>query len=187
MSIIINEFQLSDDLGSISLDIASDFAYDYVRIYVGDAYLTSVYYDVPIVTTIDGNGRISLVATIVASQLGEEAPLTDIYILSMMDEHNEITEAGIWSLEAPSQCLANQVLNYPNPCNDCKGITSINITFMNIEATVSFLSLGSFEKALTTLAVIEKMCTDYGVFTVPTAEACSGIGCWIIENDFIVT
>lgn len=185
--IIINEFKLSDDLATISLKLASEFDYDYVRIYVGNDYLTDIYYDVPIITTIDGDGKIALDATIYASQLGVEVPLTDVYILSAKDEKSQTKEAGIWSLEAPSQCLANMVLNYPNPCNDCKGITAINIMYMNIESTVMFLALSNFEKSLKTLDVVKKMCPDYGQFSIPAEGACpGGIGCWIIEDDFIV-
>ena len=186
--IIINEFKLSDDLATISLDVSSDFDYEYIRIYAGNNYLTQVYYDVPFIgTVIDINGRIQLVATVYASQLGVEVPMTDIYILSVKNDKSETVEAGIWSLEAPSQCLANMVLNYPNPCNDCKGITAINIMYMNIEATVMFLSLSSFEKALKTLDIVKKMCPDYGQFSISAIGACpGGIGCWIIEDDFIV-
>jgi len=187
--IIINEFKLSDDLSSITLSIASDFDYDYVRIYVGDNYLTNQYYDVPIPkpNVIDSNGRIAIDTVIYASQLGDSTPLTDIYILSVEDEKSNKSEAGIWSLEAPSQCLANLVLNMPTPCNDCKGITNINIMYMNMEATIMFLASNDFIKALKTLNIVETMCPYYGEFTIPTDGACpGGIGCWIIEDDFIV-
>lgn len=185
--IIINEFKLSDDLATISLKLASDFDYTYVRIYVGNDYLTKQYYDVPLNTYTDTDGRIALEATIYASQLGVEVPLTDIYILSVEDNNKLLVEAGIWSLEAPSQCLANMVLNYPTPCNDCKGITAINIMYMNMESTVMFLALGSFEKALKTLDTVKLMCPDYGQFSISPEGVCpGGIGCWIIEDDFIV-
>jgi len=187
--IIINEFKLSDDLASITLSIASDFDYDYVRIYVGNNYLTNQYYDVPIPkpNVIDSNGRIAIDTVIYASQLSESAPLTDIYILSIKDEKNNKSEAGIWSLEAPSQCLSNMVLNYPNDCGDCKGITAINIMYMNMEATIMFLASYDFVKALETLDTVKLMCPSYGDFSIAPEGACpGGIGCWIIEDDFIV-
>lgn len=186
--IIINEFKLSDDLATMNVSVSSDFEWDYVRIYVGDNYLTNTYYDMPTPKPypVDGNGRFLLEATVYPTQLGVTAPLTDIYIMSVKNEKNEIKESGIWSLEAPSQCVSNLVLNYPDQCLDCKGITGINIAYMNMEATVMFLASNSFEKSLETLKAIESVCPSYGDFTVPSEEACSGIGCWIIENDFIV-
>ena len=187
--IIINEFKLSDDLATMTVSVSSDFEWEYVRIYVGDNYLTNTYYDIPTPKPypIDADGRFIIEVTIYASQLGVEVPLTDIYILSVKNEKSETIEAGIWSLEAPSQCIANLVLNYPDSCSDCKGITAINIAYMNMEATVMFLSSNSFEKSLETLKAVESMCPTYGDFTIATIGACpGGIGCWIIENDFIV-
>jgi hypothetical protein len=59
--------------------------------------------------------------------------------------------------------------------------------YMNIEATTMFLALKDFEKALETLEIVKLMCPDYGDFTIAAGTACpGGIGCWIIEDDFIV-
>ena len=59
---------------------------------------------------------------------------------------------------------------------------------MNIESTIMFLSLKEFIKALKTLSVIKLMCPLYGDFSITTSgDVCpGGIGCWIIEDDFIV-
>ena len=181
--ITINEFKLSDDLSQITLKATSDSTeIDYVRIYVGDNYLSDEYYDVPI------QGGPVYDGIIYASQLGVTAPLTDIYIVYVENRSKETAEAGIWSLEAPSQCLANKVLAYPNGCADCKGLSDINIMYMNIESTTMFLALQEFEKALATLDTVKLMCPDYGDFSISTTgDVCpGGIGCWIIEDDFIV-
>jgi len=181
--ITIDEFKLIDDLASISVQVTSDStAVDYIKIYVGDNYLTDTYYNVPMIS-----GQLTYTVTVYASQLGETAPLTDIYILETGNVSNETNNGGIWSLEAPSQCLANLVLNYETDCKNCKGITDINIMYMNIESTTMFLALKDFEKALETLDTVKLMCPDYGAFTIPADTPCpGGIGCWIIENDFIV-
>lgn len=181
--IAITEFKLSDDLASITLKATSDSTeITNIRIYVGENYLTSTYYDVPV------QGGYSYDGVIYATQLGVTAPLTDIYIAYIDNRSNETVEAGIWSLEAPSQCLANKVLAYPNGCADCKGLSDINIMYMNIESTIMFLALKEFEKALKTLSVVKLMCPDYGDFSITsTGDVCpGGIGCWIIEDDFIV-
>lgn len=181
--ITINEFKLSDDLSSITLDITSTEELTHIRIYAGDNYLTSTYYEIPLT-----GGELTYVGVIYASQLGVTAPMTDIYIVNILNRINEEVEAGIWSLEAPSQCIANKVLAYPNGCSDCKGLSDINIMYMNTEATTMFLALKEFEKALETLTTVKLMCPEYGDFSITTTgDVCpGGIGCWIIEDDFIV-
>ena len=179
--ITIDEFKLSDDLSTVSVKISSDGQISNARIYVGENYLTDQYYDIQL------TGGNSVDVVIQASSLGVSAPLTDIYILYTDNVYNETAEAGIWSLEAPSQCLANKVLDYPNDCGDCKGINAINIMYMNIESTIMFLALKDFIKALKTLSIVKLMCPDYGDFSIDPEGTCpGGIGCWIIENDFIV-
>lgn len=180
--VTINEFKLSDDLASITLSVTSTSTnLEYIRIYVGDNYLTNTYFDVPLTDGLTYDG------IIYASQLGVTSPLTDIYVVSISNKSNETAEAGIWSLEAPSQCLANMVLAYEDNCRACKGITAVNIMYMNIEATTMFLALKEFEKALKTLETVKLMCPDYGNITIEPGSACpGGIGCWIIEDDFIV-
>jgi len=180
--ITINEFKLSDDLASITLKLQSSDNVELIYIYVGENYLTDTYYSVPVTP-----GLLEYDVTIPAVTLGVNAPMTDIFIVHAENRFSEVAEAGIWSLEAPSHCLAEKVLAYPDSCRDCKGIIDVNIIHMNIEATVIYLAQKDFVKALKTKSKVEQSCEDYGNFSIPPGGACpGGIGCWIIEDDFIV-
>ena len=95
---------------------------------------------------------------------------------------------GVASFWDVYPCLTNKILNIDDSCKSCQDIDNALVLDMLIKSIEIYLRRQRIDDAYLSYLKAKDMCSDYYSIDHPDFDDCDGgIGCWIVNSNFVVT
>lgn len=97
---------------------------------------------------------------------------------------------GVASFASIYPCLTHKVLTVKDNCTACNGLDDALTLDLLIKSVSIYLAIDRVAEAYNAFHKAEMMCQDYEDLYVKGPTMCQkfgGIGCWIIDKNFVVT